>query len=445
MTGKGNSPLLVAAVAFLFVVIAVAAGWRVVNGDNSLLRNVSMQKEEISPNADGLDDATLIEYELARNATVSIYFEDEAGERYYFRQEKPRGAGPYRVAFSGVVDGYRRPDETIQGDIVARLLQDGAYTWTVAAAGENGVVETAQGQLTIADADPELPEIRDFSAGATGVFTPNQDGIADRINPQFYLTKEVEELRVFLLLPDGREEPVSELARDVPARMPGYHLYDYDGGVDQGATPPPDGVYPIVAVARDAEGQQVRVEDSLTIQFGGVPRVDVISPPTGRTLRFETTAATLCDTLQFEITVRNYGTTPVRTSGPPPGTIYDSTWNYNTLGWHTEAGAFRLGVGFENALSDFPYRWAIGSEADLEKIGDHYYLMPGERAIVTGGIRVVDVFGVRNPQPMWAGLIHEDVGIEPLFSRIDPQPILVDMPDPDNTTPCEARDPEIGD
>ena len=71
--------------------------------------------------------------------------------------------------------------------------------------------------------------------------------------------------------------------------------------------------------------------------------------------------------------------------------------------------------------------------------------MPGERAIVTGGIRVVDVFGVRNPQPMWAGLIHEDVGIEPLFSRIDPQPILVDMPDPDNTTPCEEREPEIGD
>ena len=53
-------------------------------------------------------------------------------------------------------------------------------------------------------------------AGATGVFTPNQDGLADRVYPQFYLTKEVEELRVFLLLPDGRVLARTDTAGPAP-------------------------------------------------------------------------------------------------------------------------------------------------------------------------------------------------------------------------------------
>ncbi|RMD50946.1 MAG: hypothetical protein D6835_03840, partial [Candidatus Thermofonsia bacterium] len=65
------------------------------------------------------------------------------------------------------------------------------------------------------------------------------------------------------------------------------------------------------------------------------------------------------------------------------------------------------------------------------------------RAVVTGSIRVVDVFGDRNPQPVWAGLIHEDVQVEPLYSRVDPQPILVDIPDEAHRPTCEAREPQM--
>ena len=88
-------------VALVVVVTAVYLGNRLLNGDNSLLRNVQVDKSEISPNADGDSDATSISYEISRNATVSIYFENEAGDRFYFRQEKPRGAGEYSVTFSG--------------------------------------------------------------------------------------------------------------------------------------------------------------------------------------------------------------------------------------------------------------------------------------------------------------------------------------------------------
>ena len=438
MFEKKSTPILVGIFALILVGTAVLLGARLYNGDSSLLRNVAVDKETITPNADGDTDATFIAYELSRNADVSIYLDNEAGERFYFRQEKPRGAGAYRVLFSGIVDGYTLPDEVVEGEIISRLLRDGRYTWTIEATDEDGTVEQTQGQIAIVDADPELPDIREFTI-LPQTFTPNRDGIDDRVKIELFLNKDAQ-MRVFLVQENGVEVPISEYEQDIPAGMGGWHYYDYEGGVDNGATPPADGTYPLVAIAQDLEGQVVRVEDELTIQYGGVPRADIFPPPTGNTVDFDATAVSVCDTIQFTLTVRNYGTTPIRTSGPEPGTTYDSDWNYNTLGWHTESGVFRVGIGFENELTNYPYRWAVGSHEDLQEIDGYYYLMPGERAVVTGSIRVVDVFGDRNPQPMWAGLIHEDVEVSQFNSRVDPHAIQVDAPDEANMSECEPRE-----
>jgi hypothetical protein len=438
MSGR-ITPWIVGLVAAALVLIALLAGARLLNGDRSLLRNATVRYDAISPNADGERDATPIAYELSRNAAVSIFLENDAGERFYFRQDKSRGAGDYEVLFSGVVDGFRLPDEVIDGDIIARLLPDGDYTWTIEATDDDGVVETAQGRITIVDADTVLPEIRNFTLSPT-LFTPNRDGIGDRTLAQFYLAKDVATTRVVLIMPDGGEVPISEQERDIPANAAGRHYYDYEGGVDNGATPPPDGTYPIVVTAEDPEGQKVRVESELTIQYGGVPRADIFSPPTGNTLELSATAVPLCDTITFTLTVENYGNTPIRTTGPAPGTVYDSDWNYNTLGWHTESGAWRVAIGFENELTNYPFRWAVGNAEELEEIDGQLYLMPGQRATVTGGVRVVDVFGDRNPQPIWAGLIHEDVEVSQFNSRVDPQEVLVDIADPDNRPQCPPRE-----
>lgn len=431
--------MAVVIIAIALVALAITVGWLIFRGDRQLLRNVSVQHDQISPNADGEQDATQVAYELSRNGTVSIYFEDDRGERFYFRKDQPRGAGEYQVLFSGVVEGYRLPGETIEGKIIARLLQDGHYTWNISASDDSGKQEVVSGPIEISDADPELPELRNFSLDKR-LFSPNQDGIDDRVSIQFFLPKEVEQTRVFLVTPEGAELPVAELARGVAPGLPGRHEFDYEGGVDNKATPPPDGTYPVVAIAQDAEGQKIRVEDSLTIQFGGVPRAEIISPPAGDTVAFNATAVALCEQVTFTLTVQNYGTTPIRTTGPAPGTIYDSDWNYNTLGWQTESGAWRVAIGYENELSNYPYRWAIGDWESLEKIGDHYYLMPGERAVVTGTIRLVGPFGERNPQPVWAGLIHEDVEISQFNNRVDPNEILLDLPDPANVTACSQRE-----
>jgi hypothetical protein len=439
MRSRHYFPFLVGTISLIVVLVAIGISWRLLRGDNSLLRDVSLGHAQISPNADGEDDATPIAYELSRNAIVSIYFENQNHDRFFFRQQKPRGAGQYQVLFSGVVDGYSLPEGSVQGEILSRLLQNGNYTWTVTATDDRGVTESAMGQLAIVAADTALPEMRNFTLNKH-LFSPNRDGIDDRVQAQFQLMKEAAELRVFLLTPEGLEIPISELERDVPANQPGRHYYDYEGGVDNGETPPPDGTYPVVAVAQDLEGQRMRVEDTLTIEYGGVPRADIFAPPTGDTLQIDTTAVALCGTIQFTMTVSNYGNTPIRTSGPPPGTIYDSNWNYNTLGWHTESGAWRAAIGYENEITNYPYRWAVGSLDDLQLIGEYYYLMPGQRAVVTGGIRVVDVFGDRNPQPMWAGLIHEDVEISQFNTHVDPHEILVDLPDESNRPNCESRE-----
>jgi hypothetical protein len=65
--------------------------------------------------------------------------------------------------------------------------------------------------------------------------------------------------------------------------------------------------------------------------------------------------------------------------------------------------------------------------------------MPGERAVVSGSIRLVGPFGERNPQPIWAGLIHEDVEISQFNNRVDPRQFLVDLPDLDNLSECKVR------
>jgi hypothetical protein len=440
MAKEQRFPYIVALIALVVVVAALAVGWRLIRGESSFLRNVAVAERTITPNADGEQDITLITYELARNATISIYFEDGAGERYYFRREQPRGVGEYSVYFSGVVEGYELAGEDYVGQILARLLQNGDYTWVIEATDERESREESRGSLTISGADSQLPEIRDFTL-TRDTFTPNQDGITDRVQMEFFLPKDVETVRVYVRLPDGTEVTVPEDPTEVKPGGEGRHVYDWAAGVDQKVAPPPDGTYPVVAYAADAEGQKYQVEGEITIELGGVPFANIISPFSGETVDFNNTAVSLCDTLTFTVTVENYGDAPIRTVGPWSGAVYDSDWNYNTAGWPTESGAWRLGIGYENALSDYPLRWGLGTPEELTEIDGQYYLMPGQRVVVQGSIRVVGTFGIRNPQPVWAGLIHEDVEISEVNQRVDTHLIQVDIPSGVEVEPCEEREP----
>jgi hypothetical protein len=400
-------------------------------GEKPLLSEVSFNKNVITPNADGDADVLVITYNLDRSAKVSIYFEDHGGDRYYFRdhvRHAPSVEEPYQIYFAGVVDGYVLPEEEFEGFTVEkRVLQDGSYTWVVEATDTEGVTEQVSGTLTIANADTVLPELRNFSI-LPPVFSPNRDSIADRATINIYLNKDVEELTVYLEDEDEVRYHVMEKETTTPLNEAGLHQFDYDAGVDRGADPPPDATYIVIMQARDAVGQWTEARGTLTIEDGGVPRAYIFNAE----VEWSTTTIPLNDTLYFTLTVENDSVIPLRTSGPPPGTVYDSDQNYATLEEYEQSGVFRVAIHCETSPIDHPWRWAIGGPDDLETRvidgSEYLYLPAGERAIITGGIRFVDVIEARNPQYCYASLIHEDVEISAVNYRVDPVFLRIQVP-----------------
>ena len=399
-------------------------------GAKPLLSEVSFSTDLITPNADNDRDILVITYNLSRSADISIYFQGQDGNRYYFRDHIRRGPSveePYQVYFAGVVDGYLLPNEDKQFEgftVEKRVLQDGVYTWTVEATDTEGVTESVTGTLTIADADTSLPELRGFSIYPP-VFTPNRDSISDRATINVDLKKDVEELTVYLEAEDGVRYHVAETEKLTDFNEAGPHEFDYDAGVDLGADPPPDGTYTVTMQARDAVGQWTVATGSLTIENGGVPRAYILNAE----VEWSEGTIPLGETLYFTLTVENDSVVPIRTSGPPPGTVYASDQNYATLGEYEESGAFRVGIHCETSPTDHPWRWAVGGTDDLvvDDAG-HLYLPAGEQALVTGGIRFVDYVEARNPQYCYASLIHEDVEISMVNYRVDPVFLRIQVP-----------------
>lgn len=396
-------------------------------GSRALLSHASFAPDTISPNADGVNDATAIHYELSSRANVSIYLQDASGQRRYFRQTQPRAPGVYDVLFGGVIDG--------------KLLPDGVYTWGIEATDAGGQTQSAQGRLTIQDGDKTPPQITKFTIGPKE-FTPNQDGISDRVTINVDLNKPATLLVTLQnALCNGSDNPPSDNPTLVCTPFPlsekegsqrktgekGLHVFDYDAGVDLNADPPPDGTYVVTARVEDAIGQVTTATDTLTLKEGGIPRAEIVDG----TVDFSRSSLLVGDTLYFTLTVENYSAVPIRTSGPPPGYVYNLDQNYNIPGFAEESGAWRVGIDFDTSLRNYPFRWAVGSPTDLitEVVEGktYYYLPPNTKAVVTGGIKITQK-PPRDPLYFWAGLIHEDVAISDVNNRVDPHFITIDEP-----------------
>ncbi|MFQ5945428.1 MAG: hypothetical protein ACE5NC_04180 [Anaerolineae bacterium] len=373
-----------------------------------LLQGVSIDPSLITPNADGSDDVAMIRYRVTRPGLVSIWFEDSEGTRRYLRQDSRRSAGSYEILWGGVI-----------GD---RVLPAGTYRYQVEAVAQESAERAAvPGTLVIRNPDDVAPELENFTV-VPARFTPNQDGLHDRLAISFRLT-EAATVEIFLENEAGARYPVGlpralggeeilspfQASRSLQLK-PGLVEYDYDGGIDEGISPPPDGLYRVAASAQDPAGNVVRVEASLTIAEGGVPIAEVVFG------EFEPRVVPLGGQLCFNALVENTGAAAIRTTGPPVGTTYRSGENFNTLGHFEEAGAFRLGVDFEGNSQGrrYPYRWQLGSVNALEgRLIDgqtHLYLLPGQRVPVSGCITIDEPPPTTQPQ-FWIGLFHEQVRI----------------------------------
>lgn len=391
-----------------------------------LLSDVEVWPSLISPNADGHDDVARIAYSIGRNADVSIYFVDQAGERYYFRQERRRSPkrGGYQVYWGGTAQAaLLLENEYGRQLVVSRVLPDGTYTWVIEAVDDRRNNAVVEGAITIEDADTALPEMRNFTV-MPQEFKPNQDGLRDDwVSISYYLAKDAEHVQVYLVDPaqPNVKFPIEERERAIEPGERGYHEYRYEGGVDLGAEPPPDGAYVIYGEADDKVGNRVVVSSTLTIAEGGKPRADVAEGEIDWLNEMNRTVSVpLGGTLCFTATVVNEGAVPIRTSGPWPGQTYKFSENYNTLAaaydetWFHQAGVWRFGVNYQSAGLDAPFRWAVGRQEDLERRvingQEQWYLLPGERGLVHGCVEFDDVPPLE-ADLWWGALIHQDVAV----------------------------------
>lgn len=375
------------------------------------LTDVTMKPDRITPNSDAAGDIAELTYRVSRPVSLTVYLLDDVGKRYVFRSNEQRPAGHYVAQFSGVVDTKVElaPGFAVSG---ANLLPNGSYRYVVEAVDGEGKAERAEGTIAIADGDPAKPEMLDYSVftpsynrepptGQSGriVFTPNRDGVSDRIAVSFRLTKPAWAEVYLVRLGDARQTryPVSERQW---YKLAGTKNFDYEGGVDLGNTPPPNGDYLCIAEATDTIGNHSFAAQRIVIADGGVPLAEIV------TAKFSPVVVPLGELLKVEITVENVGQVDIRSKGPYSGTVYLNTENYNSKSvaekadFYEEPGTFRVGVDYEgnSAGREYPYRW--GFEGDL--------LKPGQRATVVGYIRIVETVKPHNPY-FWTGLLHEQV------------------------------------
>ncbi|MEM7131069.1 MAG: hypothetical protein AAF702_32405 [Chloroflexota bacterium] len=438
--------------SFMGIVLISSCG-RLDLGIGPLLYDVTVSPNRITPNADGKVDITEIRYSLRRPANVSIYMENEQGQRFYFRENQRRAEGSYDVGWGGVIDSPN-PDEFILGEeqILSQVLPNGEYTWTILAMDDDGHQESMNGSIMLEEVDSEIPSLQQFAV-VPQIFRPNQDGMRDDwVSISYYLTKDVDNVAVYLMDPaqPGVKFYINERESVVKPGERGPHDYRYEGGVDLNAEPPPDGTYRVVAEARDRAGNSVRVTDELTIEEGGKPRADVVQSEIHwyalwnendvQEERNRIVGTSIGQKLCFTATVANEGTVPIRTSGPWPGQEYIFSENMNTLAgafdesWFQQPGVWRFGINFDTTGIDFPYRWAVGRQGEdlamrLDERGrEQWYLMPGERGEVNGCI-TFDKAPSQGTEFWWGGLIHERVAI--VNNNIDRITVDVAIPEPE--------------
>jgi hypothetical protein len=446
-------------VALVVLVGVVILGQAVLQPNLPLITEAGFSLDAITPNADGDTDVVEFSYTLSRNAKISLLLQNESGAQFYFRQDEDRIADTYKVLFSGVVDGYTLPDEQISGTVLRRLIPDGNYSWTLQAVAESGETDERTGTLLVTEGDSPLPELVNFSI-SPDVFTPNQDGIDDRTQMNVYLPKAAN-LTLYLEGPEGQQIFIPETNSDRELGESGRHYFDYDGGIDLGVEPPPDGTYTVIAEAQDLEGQIVQQTASLTIHTGGDPQAEIAPQPIGvdvvfdvlpyderyfmdvgqtgelisppgevEDLGFQSVTMQLGDMLVFKLTVDNYGSVPIRTSGPWPGTVYQQDQVWGAMGVYEQSGSWRVGIQCSTNSTSWPWRWAIGSPDTLmteqSSDGNTYYYLPAETtSVVWGAVRMTDLIEARNPQQCWAGLIHEDVEVSVRNSRVGARDITL--------------------
>ena len=315
--------------------------------------------------ADGRGAPAPLAYSLSRPAAIDLYVVGPNDQHLYLRKGERRPAGQdYQYLFDATYPLPENADER-------RVLPDGVYTLVLEAATAAGQRQEAETRVAVRDADTDPPAVLDLAANPPTI-SPNFDGLDDAAAVTYRLTKRA---RVALSVADAQGRQVFVGPR-VP-REPGEYRELWDG-LDPKQAPLPDGTYQLLVQATDAAGNVSAARMPIQLAAGGRPEARLIN------VNFSPRQLISGGILHAQVTVRNTGTTVLRTQGPEPGFTYSSYDTFaNVLGrqFVDRAGVWRVGVDWAGSpggsLSKYPYRWGLGRD-----------LGPGEETTVEGLIRL---------------------------------------------------------
>ena len=326
---------------------------------------VELKAQRDTVAADGLGAPVLLSYSLSRPAMVDLYVLEPTGQRLYLRKSERRPTGAnYQYLFDGTYPLADSPGER-------RVLPDGAYTVVVEAMTLDGPRQAAQTSVMVRNADTRPPAI-DGLAAYPSTFSPNFDGLDDATTVTYRVTKRS---KVAAHAVDQQERTVY-VGQQV-TREPGEYRELWDG-LDNRQRPLPDGRYDFVVRASDAAGNISQAHIPIQLAAGGQPEARLMN------VSFYPRQLMSGSLLHVQMTVRNTGTTILRTQGPDPGFTYSSYDTYSSvLGrqYVDKAGVWRVGADWagspSGAASKYPYRWGLGRD-----------LAPGEETTIEGTIRL---------------------------------------------------------
>lgn len=340
-----------------------------------------------------------ITYSLGRDATVDIYVLDASDTRYDLRRGQPRAASPdpYVLRFDGTVP----TDDPV---VLRKLLPPGDYTLVVSARADNG--ESAERRLPLAITGGTLPapDIENLLVSPATI-SPNADAIDD-VTEFTYRLPVSSTIDIDITSPQGEQIPVLTRAEQGP-----YEQHEIWNGKRPNGSLLPSGVYTYTVRAEDDLGNLVQRQGQIELVDVGQPEARIVyaSIAPQRVMLGETVTVT--------VRVRNTGTVPIRTYGPPSGYTYTTDDVFSSVdgGRYTaQAGGFwRIGLDWDansgGGPKRYPFRWALSERpTDQWRVsGTEDWLMPGEEVEIVGQVRILQR---ETKMGFYVGLIQDGVG-----------------------------------
>lgn len=410
-------------------------------GSGGILGRVTVSTETVTPGAGGSAGSAVITYEVHRPAVITILFRDGRGREYPFRVAQPRAPGTYQAQFTGT---YAPDPETRE----RKVLPNGDYTVVVRAQTPDGTTDERQARLRVTGADQIGLAFEELTV-TPDTFSPNGD--ADRDETVIFYSLTRRPTRVDILATDARgtsyllvswSRPASATP-DQPPRQRDSYVWD---GTAAGRVLP-DGTYVIHVVAQDEVGAVAEATRQVTIQNGGIPQLELVD------FQVKPTTVSLGGTVNVTLRVKNTGTVPVKTLGPPPGTPYRTDMTFNCWVnpadpgsplYYERSGVWRVGVMWTGAGLQYPARWGLlpdgtkvgfdpaerlkpPQEVDYRRLcaveqwqGETPLLQPGQEVVITGTVQIN--LRIREVT-FWAGIEQGGVGFP--VDQFKPQVVRV--------------------